>query len=208
MITAEDVELVVERCRTVPLSKNRYVADDFVTCLVETVVDFQQHTTTVERAMRYFVSQRRPDLNTMDDLKERFAWHPDTRAGNTALAQALWGYKFWTRAHMLRELVAFFDEQGVGNLESLRAWAAVSDFKRDFEGRVKGLGPTVYNWLVMRLGVETVKPDVHLQRFVSATLGRSVPESDVVAVVSAAAKQLGMRAYELDWGIWEYQRTG
>ena len=47
------------------------------------------------------------------------------------------------------------------DLASLRAWAEGSTSK-DFVGHIKGLGPTVYQWLVMRAGVETIKPDVHV----------------------------------------------
>jgi hypothetical protein len=83
--------------------------------------------------------------------------------------------------------------------------SALSD-RDSFEGRVRGLGPTVYNWLVMRLGVETVRPDIHIMRFVESTLGRRVSEADAVEVVCEAARQLGLPAYELDWRIWEYQR--
>jgi hypothetical protein len=31
-------------------------------------------------------------------------------------------------------------------------------------------------------------------------------DEDLVAVVVAAASRLGVKAYELDWAIWEYQR--
>lgn len=87
------------------------------------------------------------------------------------------------------------------------AWARRSSFKTDFEGKVKGLGPTVYNWLVMRQGVETVKPDVHLRRFTEWTLGRGLPDGEVVEVLVRAARQVGVKAYELDWRIWETERA-
>jgi hypothetical protein len=43
---------------------------------------------------------------------------------------------------------------------SLKTWAHEVDFRRDFEGRVRGIGPAVYQWLVIRQGVDTVMPDV------------------------------------------------
>ena len=89
MITADDIAVIVERCRVVPRSKQRYVADDFVTCLLETVIDFQQRTTTVERAMEYYKSNCWAELRTIAELKKRLSRHPDTKAGNTALAQSL-----------------------------------------------------------------------------------------------------------------------
>ena len=48
---------------------------------------------------------------------------------------------------------------------------------------------------------------MHILRFVEATLGRPTNGVDAVSVVSEAARRLGVRSYELDWTIWEYQRN-
>lgn len=142
----------------------------------------------------------------MADLQSGLLPFPDDEKGNTALAQHLWGYNLWTRAHLLRGLVDYFDQIGVRDQPSLRAWAANSEFKRDFEGRVKGLGFAVYKSLVLRQGVDTVKPDVHVRRFVEAAIGHRVCDVEVVTLVEDAAKVLGLRASVLDWNIWESQR--
>jgi hypothetical protein len=92
--------------------------------------------------------------------------------------------------------------------ESLRAWAHASEFKRDFAGQVKGLGPAVYQWLVMRQGVDTVKPDVHVRRFAETAVGRPLSDQDLIDVVSQAARRLDIKAYEFDWRIWEASRGG
>jgi hypothetical protein len=60
-----------------------------------------------------------------------------------------------------------------------------------------------FNWLVMQLGVETVKPDIRLLRFVETAIGRKTSAEEVVDAVTAAANQLGMSARNLDWPIWE-----
>ena len=127
--------------------------------------------------------------------------YPEDKEGNTAFAQHLWGYNLWTRAQQLRNLTAYFRRIGITDQESLKRWAKSSSFKRDFEGRVKGLGIAVYHWLVMRQGVDTVKPDVHVRRFAETAVGRPLSDGDVVEVVVAAAHELGMKAYELDWAI-------
>src|SRR5437868_10434 len=79
-----------------------------------------------------------------------------------------------------RGLVAFFDSIGVRDAEALKRWATSAQFKRDFEGRVRGLGPAVFQWLVMRQGVDTVKPDVHVHRFAEAAVGRPLNDADTV----------------------------
>jgi hypothetical protein len=142
----------------------------------------------------------------MDDLEHVLPRFSDDKGGNTALAQYLWGYNLWTRAHMLRDLVSYFDQIGVRDQESLRTWAASSDFESDFKGRVKGLGFASYKSLLIRQGIDTVKPDTHVKRFVQAAIGRRATDTEIVTLVEDAARELGLRAADLDWRIWEHQR--
>jgi hypothetical protein len=206
VITESDVIKVAEACGEVPPARGDYLEDDFIMNLLATVVDYMQHTTAVERALGHFRSKHFDEVRTMADLDAVFAQFSDDKSGNTALAEWLWGYKMWTRAEQLRRLAGFFSNVDVVDQASLRAWANRAEFRRDFEGKVKGLGPAVFNWLVMRQGVETVKPDVHLRRFTERVLGRRLSDTDVVDVVVGAARLLGLKAYELDWAIWEHSR--
>jgi hypothetical protein len=89
----------------------------------------------------------------------------------------------------------------------LRAWAQGSEFTRDFEGQVKHLGLAAYKWLTMRLGVETVKPDVHLHRFVESAVGHPVGDDELIRALEAVAQRIRRPAARLDWAIWEYQRS-
>lgn len=206
-VDPSELARVVERCRQLAPARGDYRENDFVTNLLATVVDFQMHTNAVVKALEHYKANRWEEIRLCEDLHAVLARYPDDKAGNTALAQYLWGYNLWTRAHMLRGLVAFFDERGVTDQEALRRWAFASDFKRDFEGQVKGLGLAVYKWLVMRQGLETVKPDVRLRRFTEAVVGRRMGDARLVALLEAAAKELGVPAYKLDWAIWESTGT-
>ncbi len=156
--------------------------------------------------MAHFKRSCRDDLRSLDDLERLLERFPDDQLGNTALAVHLWGYRLWTRARMLRGLVRYFNVREVRTQSALYEWANSSEFARDFAGHVKGLGPAVYNWLVMRQGVETIKPDVHVMRFVATVLGYPLSESAAVSALQDVAKTLAIKAYELDWRIWEHQR--
>lgn len=193
---------------SLPAAEGDYTEDDFVVNLMATVLDYQMQTTVVERSIEHYKQHLWDEIRTLSDLEERLGWHPDTEAGNTALARALWGTRHWTRAHQLRDLAAFFRSVGVVDQESLRVWARDATFDRDFRGRVKGLGPAVFQWLVMRQGVDTVKPDVHVRRFAEGVLGRSLGDAELVKLVSETAQHLGVPARELDWRIWEASRAG
>jgi hypothetical protein len=206
MLNEKELAKLVSRCRAVPLTENEYVATDFVVALLETVMDYQNATTTVQRATKHFEDDRWDEIRTLDDLERVLARFPADRGGNDELAQYLWGYHHWGRAQELRGLVAYFRERNVTDLAALKAWAVASTTD-DFVGHIKGLGTAVYHGLVMRLGVETVKPDVHILRFVSDAIGRPVNELEAVEALEQVAKRLDLSPRTLDWSIWEYQRA-
>jgi len=206
MLDEKELTKLVSRCRAVPLTQNGYVATDFVVALLETVMDYQNATTTVQRASTYFADNRWDEIRTLDDLEGVLERFPADQRGNDELAQYLWGYHHWRRAGELRGLVSYFRGRNVADLAALRAWA-VSSTTDDFVGHIKGLGTAVYHGLVMRLGVETVKPDVHILRFVAGAIGRPVNELEAVEALEEVAKRLGLSPRTLDWSIWEYQRA-
>lgn len=208
MISDEDVAKLAAVARTLPLNASVYLEDDFVMNLLETVLDYMLKTEVVVKALERFRERRWQEVRSLDDLERVLAQFPDDQAGNTALAQHLWGYNLWTRARQLRDLARYFRSIGVVDQQALKRWALTSTFKTDFEGRVKGLGPAVYQWLVMRQGVDTVKPDVHVRRFAEAAVGRKLNDQDVIELTTRAARSIGVKAFELDWRIWEAARGG
>jgi hypothetical protein len=157
MISDKDVERLAAAARGLPPNTSVYLEEDFVMNLLETVLDYMLQTEVVVKALERFRENRWNEVRTLDDLERLLARFPEDQAGNTALAQYLWGYNFWTRAQQLRDLVRYFRSVGVVDQERLKQWAWTSTFKKDFEGRIKGLGPAVYQWLVMRQGVDTVR---------------------------------------------------
>jgi hypothetical protein len=201
MIDETDVDRVADAARPLPPADAPAGDADFLTSLFVTVLDYQQLTATVRRALDH-VRTERPELRSLDDLESAIAGFPDDRDGNVALAVHLWGYRLWTRAQQLRGLCAYFRSIGVVDEATLRAWAHGSEFRADFEGRVRGLGRAVYESLVMRQGVDTVKPDVHVRRFAEAAVGRRLNDGDLVEVVARAATGLGISPQELDLRIW------
>jgi hypothetical protein len=208
VISEEDIEQLASTARELAPSASVYLEQDYVMNLLETVLDYMLQTEVVVKALEHFRQKRWNEARSLDDLERLVAQFPDDQPGNTALAQHLWGYNLWTRAQQLRELTRFFGSIGVVNHEELRQWALQSTFENDFEGRVKGLGPAVYQWLVMRQGVDTVKPDVHVRRYAEAAVGRKLTDQDVIELTTKAAHSLGIKAFELDWRIWEASRGG
>lgn len=205
-VTPCELDILVAKCRTLPPAQGMYLEHDYVTNLFLTVLDFQMHRRAVENAAAHYRRKLWDQVRTFEDLDRLLRRYPDDKAGNTEVAVHLWGYCLWTRVALLRKLLQYFDSNGIRTQEALARWARTSDYVLDFAGKVPGMGYAIYQWLVMRQGVETVKPDVHLRRFVSAALGREVGDRGIVESLEEVAWRLGLKAYELDWRIWEHEQ--
>lgn len=200
-----DFRRLVEECRNLPSAKGNYLVDDFMENLFRTVLDFQMRVTTVERAVDYYHEHVQMEIADFAALKNLLAKYPDTKPGNLQIAQYLWGYKHWTRVELLRRFVAYFEERDVTTQEKLKQWASEVQFDRDFKGKIKGAGIAIFQWLIMRQGVETVKPDMWVHRFIQDVLGFSVSDEMAIKLLESVAQEIELKAYELDWRIWEKQ---
>ncbi|WP_078292943.1 hypothetical protein [Mycobacterium sp. D16R24] len=68
----------------------------------------------------------------------------------------------------------------------------------------RGLGPVTWDYFLMLVGYDGVKPDTLVTRFASEALGRKVSDKDVTRVVTEAAGRLDMPAAALDHSIWRH----
>lgn len=83
-----------------------------------------------------------------------------------------------------------------GNDHQRKAWCSVT-----------GLGDVTWSYFQMLLGVQGVKADVMVVRFVADALGRkSVPSHEAHELVLAAGERMGVGATDLDHAIWSWQR--
>jgi len=203
-----EVERLAEACRAIPKARGEYHYPDYITNVLLTVLDLRMHNVAVNNSISYYRNHCWAEIRSIDQLAALLDRYPDEKEGNLAVAQYLWGNNHWMRVEWLRGFVSFLIADGLTTQELLRDWVHRSDFHRDFEGRVKYLGIAAFKWLAMRLGVETVKPDGHLHKFVETALGHRVTDDELVRLVEAAARRLGLSARQLDISIWEFQRGG
>ncbi len=205
VISDQDVERLQNCAESLPMDRRHDVYDNYVENLFLAVLDLMMKVVTVNKALAYYRVNRREhvyDLRTLTTAMERF---PDERGGNMELAQYLWGNNHWTRASNLRRLADYFESIGVIDQASLVTWSKSADFKMDFEGRVRGLGFAVYQWILMRCEVDTFKPDTHTRGYAEACLDRPLSDTDIVDVIVRTAAKLGIPARSLDVAIWEYR---
>lgn len=197
---------LVEACRALPPPRGRYPRTDPIVSVAMLPIDWRTTLTILDRASRRYGAKHGRRIRSVAGLSALLGRFDDTRKGNEAAALDLWGYRYWNRAAILRRLVAYFLEAGVDTPRDLRRWAARSDFDRDFRGRVRGLSLALYNNLRISLGADTIKPDVHVMRFVKSVTGRNVAERETVDLLVRTAARLGIPARDLDLRIWEHQR--
>ena len=201
-VSGSELQLLVEACRAVPETKSDYTENDFMTNVLLTVLDIRMQSGAVD----HYRDRRWTEIRTLPDLDDLLARYPNDKEGNMRVAQYLWGNNHWVRVEWLRGFVPFLSQSNLKTQQALRNWAHRSDFKRDFEGKVKNLGIASYKSLVMRMGVDTVKPDVHLHNFVKGVVGHGVTDDELVRVVAEAARRIGVSSRQLDASLWEYQR--
>ncbi|GAA1504038.1 hypothetical protein GCM10009740_39440 [Terrabacter terrae] len=72
---------------------------------------------------------------------------------------------------------------------------------------VKGCGPVTWSYFRMLLGIDDVKADTWLMRFVRDRLPHVKTTEEASRLVSGVASRLGVSATALDHAIWSYRRT-
>ena len=67
------------------------------------------------------------------------------------------------------------------------------------------MGPAIFEWLRLRVGIPTIKPDVHVLRFVKAYIKRNPKEDETVKALVSIATELRIRPHQLDSANWHLQ---
>jgi len=184
-----------------------YRINDYVSNLMNTVLDFQMKVGPVESAVEYY--EENHGYRTHKKLKAFIDSFPNTKNGNLELANTMWNNNHWTRAKFLRMLLYEFESRGIKGQQSLKKWVSNADFEKDIKGKFKtkehSIGIALFQWLRLRLGVDTVKPDVHIMNFVSNAVGRRISQQEALDALMIVAKQTNRKAALLDAAIWHYQ---
>jgi len=208
-LTEEELAKLRTECRKLPEGRNHRVSD-YILNVFDTVLDFQMKAEVVDSSIGYYEENRWREVRTHKALAKLISSYPNTKRGNMQLAKYLWNNNHWSRAKFLRELVAYFESVKVRSMRTLSAWARNTDFEREVKGRIKtkehSMGLAIFKWLQGRVGVDTAKPDVHLMKFVSDCIGRKAKDEEAVEAVEVIAKEMQIRAFQMDAAIWQYQR--
>jgi hypothetical protein len=205
VISETEYELLLEQCRALPPAEGNYLVDDYIENLLLTVLDYQNEILKLTKAMDYFRTRRREEIRELADLLHLLLKYPDDKKGNMQAARYLWNNYSWNRAALLRRLSDYFADAGITSQERLKAWAQDVTYQ-EFKGQVPGMGYVLYQRMIMRLGIEALKPETHVIDFANSVIDRyEADHADIADKLTAAAGQLGIPAYELDRRIWNHQ---
>ena len=91
MLSDVELDALELACRGCHSPRTKDITTDLVSTLLDTVIDYQQRTTTVVKAAKYFTANRWEEVRTLDDLETLFARFPNDKAGTLELGQYLWG---------------------------------------------------------------------------------------------------------------------
>ena len=72
---------------------------------------------------------------------------------------------------------------------------------------VKGCGPVTWRYFRMLVGLDDVKPDTWVMRFVQDRLPHIHTTDEAALLIAGAAAELGVEAKQLDHAIWLYRRS-
>jgi hypothetical protein len=183
-----------------------YRCTDYVHNLLNTALDFYMRSTASDAAINYF--NKTHGIKTLQDMKGLVSKYADTSEGNQSLAKFLWNNNHWSRARFLRKIIDFFEKRGETDQSSLDEWVNRADFEKDIKNKLKtdehSIGYRLFQWLRVRCGVNTVKPDLRVIKFITEVVGRKVTPLEAVISLEKIAKDSNRRANRLDSAIWHF----
>ncbi len=121
----------------------------------------------------------------------------------------IWNYNHPDRVEILKRLInkciEIKKELKINDgLTALQAWGKQSTIRDYKKFNVKGFGFTTFQYLRLMCGADTIKPDIHLKRAVKDGTGKNLSLEEVVQIVEETAKQLNVKARQLDYALWRY----
>ncbi len=136
--------------------------------------------------------------DSWDDLEVLASLEPGALMATLANRQKTGGV---TKAEAIINAARRFTAIGVRHSADI---LADSSAQRDAYCGTRGLGPITWEYFLMLLGNDGVKPDVLVTRFVEEALDRPVEYTEVIAIVTEAAARLAKPVGALDHTIWNY----
>ena len=117
-------------------------------------------------------------------------------------------YNSERKAKMLQQVVEFLCEivqetPNISEEEVFRQWAIQAKPQECYTLNIKYFKLAGFQYLRMLFGSDTVKPDVHIIRFLSKLLNRNVSRIEAIFLLEVASKRLDLSVQAVDNFIWK-----
>lgn len=144
-----------------------------------------------------------PNINTLEQLKNLI-----DKKGINAF-ENVWNYNHPKRVEILQDLAKFFLDYKTENsisddLESMKHWARSVDINSGKILPIDGMGFATSQYIRKMLGVDSVKPDVHIKRSIFEGTGEKMSDRKTVLFIESTAETMGVTATALDHAIWKH----
>jgi len=162
----------------------------------------RQYKKFVLPRLEYF-KQRFPNINTLEKLNNLI------KEKGINDFESVWNYNHPKRVEILQNLAKFFLEYKTENsikddLESMKHWAKSVDINSGKILPIDGMGFATSQYIRKMLGVDSVKPDVHIKRSIFEGIGEKMSDKKTVLFIEKAAEKMGLTATALDHAIWKH----
>ena len=174
------------------------------------VILLMDATLSINRQYNKFVlpriehfEQAFPNINTLKKLNKLIE-----KKGVNGFEE-VWNYKHPKRVEILQSLVNFFlvykTESSIkDDLESMKHWAQTVDINSGKILPIEGIGFATSQYIRKMLGVDSVKPDIHIKRSIFEGIGEKMSDKKTVLFIENVAKTMNITATALDYAIWKY----
>lgn len=104
--------------------------------------------------------------------------------------------------YLLIEISSYKDDDQLANLKT---WAINARPGDSYFIGIKGFGIAGFQYLRMLFGAQAIKPDTHIIKFISDTIGLTLNDNQALFVLDKAANKIGYPLRDLDFQIWKFQ---
>lgn len=220
--TAEQLQSLIARCEQFrgAVAPSGY-RDGLALCIIDSVQSTGVTYSSVESVVDRYRAYRRaqsgnPNSDGVPELLATFEelGGPDGWVGQIGNRNRTSTRNGVLKAEAIRDAAQTLAAEGIETAAALRdaagdedrlarvgaAWRAVT-------GQISGI---TWHYVQMLAGIQGVKPDRMICRFVADSLGlprKGVTTEFAGVIVTAAATEMGMSPTDLDHGIWQWQRV-
>lgn len=222
--TTEQLQALIARCEQFRGAKApKGYRNGLALCVVDSIQSTGVRYAAVKKVVGRYVDYREKQKANAytDGTAELLATFEATGSPEAWAAEIGNGHRTSTRAGAplkavaIRDAAEVLDGMGITTAQDLRDAAddeaRYAEARRAWCGVVGQRSGITWRYAGMLAGVDGVKPDRMICRFVTQSLypgqgRRSVDAEFAEAIVKAAAGELGMTEFALDHAIWRFQR--